>query len=463
MDSIQLTVKNNIGNTLTVSNDMLLRVKTYLSDNYALGSTAINVDNAQDFLITNIALFEGIGQERAEFKAISALTNTQLTVAATTFSHNRGSSVYLSQYDQIVVEKATSLNGVYSVLGTYLIQATQQNTIIQDNAGLTTSYYRVKFKNSVNSLESGYSAQATALPFGSQSVAAMLQTIRQQAGIADSDQRVTTLFLIGALNDARDYVKNTMAGYKQGWLAEFEFPIQVLAGNNFVELPDNYDYNFTNNALLSVRYPRMGGLAPYPLTYIDKREWNSASYGLKYTYTSGATLSGATSLVVTNIGDFSIYPSGTIFVATENFSQQIMQVNYTGVDLTTNTFTGCTGITRNIGDNVQIFAFPNFSIASFYTVYDNKIVFNRPIPDIMQAQNIYIDYYKAMTYITDINVVMDEPFKDIYKYYIRYAIKYLRDNTVKMETDADFKMFMELVKQWIENHYIGQMQKVIRR
>lgn len=463
MDSIQLTVKNNIGNTLTVSNDMLLRVKTYLSDNYALGSTAINVDNAQDFLITNIALFEGIGQERAEFKAISALTNTQLTVAATIFSHNRGSSVYLSQYDQIVVEKATSLNGVYSVLGTYLIQATQQNTIIQDNAGLTTSYYRVKFKNSVNSLESGYSAQATALPFGSQSVAAMLQTIRQQAGIADSDQRVTTLFLIGALNDARDYVKNTMAGYKQGWLAEFEFPIQVLAGNNFVELPDNYDYNFTNNALLSVRYPRMGGLAPYPLTYIDKREWNSASYGLKYTYTSGATLSGATSLVVTNIGDFSIYPSGTIFVATENFSQQIMQVNYTGVDLTTNTFTGCTGITRNIGDNVQIFAFPNFSIASFYTVYDNKIVFNRPIPDIMQAQNIYIDYYKAMTYITDINVVMDEPFKDIYKYYIRYAIKYLRDNTVKMETDADFKMFMELVKQWIENHYIGQMQKVIRR
>jgi len=463
MDNIQLTVKHNIGNTITVSNDMVLRVKTYLSDNYGVGSTAINVDNAQDFLATNIALFEGIGQERAEFKAISSLTNTQITVAATIFAHNRGSAVYLSQYDQIVVEKATSLGGTYSVLGTYLIQATQQNTLIQDNAGLSTSYYRVKFRNSVNSLESGYSSEATALPFGSQSVAAMLSTIRQQAGIADSDPRITTSFLIGALNDARDYVKNTMAGYKQGWLAEFEFPIQVHAGQNFVELPDNYDYNFTNNALLSVRYPRMGGLAPYPLTYIDKREWNSASYGLKYTYTSGTTLSGATTLNVTNIGDFSIYPSGTIFVATENFSQQIMQVNYTGVDLSTNTFTGCTGITRNIGDNVQIFAFPNFSIASFYTVYDNKIVFNRPIPDIMQAQNIYIDYYKAMEYITDINVVMDEPFKDIYKYYIRYAIKYARDNTIKMETDPDFKMFDRLVLEWINNHYIGQTQKTIRR
>lgn len=463
MDNLQITVKHNIGNTITVPNDMVLRVKTYLSDNYAPGSTAINVDNSQDFLITNIALFEGIGQEKAEFKAISALTNTQLTVGATIFSHNRGSAVYLSQYDQIVLESATSLGGTYSVIGTYLIQATQQTTQIQHNAGLTTTYYRVKFKNSVNSLESPYSVEAKSLPASSQSVASMLFTQRQLVGIAESDPKITTSFLLSALNDARDYVKNTMAGFKQGWLAEFEYPVQVLAGNNFVELPENYDYNFTNNALLSVRYPRMGGLAPYPLTYIDKREWNSASYGLKYTYTSGATLSGATTLQVTNVGDFSIYPSGTIFVATENFSQQIMQVNYTGVDLTTNTFTGCTGITRNIGDNVQIFAFPNFSIASFYTVYDNKIVFNRPIPQIMQGQNIYIDYYKAMDVITDINVVLDEPYKDIYKYYIKYAIKYARDNSIKAELDPDFKMFSSLLTQWINNHYIGQMQKTIRR
>ena len=463
MDNIQLTVKHNIGNTITVSNDMVLRVKTYLSDNYGVGSTAITVDNAQDFLTTNIALFEGIGQERAEFKAISNVTNTQLTVAATIFAHNRGSSVYLSQYDQIVLEKATSLGGSYSVVGTYLIQATQQNTLIQDNSGLSTTYYRVKFKNSVNSLESGYSAEATALPFGSQSVAAMLSTIRQQSGIADSDPRITTQFLIGALNDARDYVKNTMAGFKQGWLAEFEYPIQMLAGRNYVELPDNYDYNFTNNALLAVRYPRIGGLAPYPLRYIDKREWNSAQYGLKYTYTSGATLSGATTLTVENIGDFSIYPTGTIFIATESFADSVLQVNYTGVNISTNTFTGCTGITRNISDGVQIFAFPSFAVSTDYTVFDNKIVFNRPIPQIMQGQNVYIDYYRAMEYVTDINQIMDEPYKEIYKYYIRYAIKYSRDNSIKAETDPDFKMFANLIQQWVDNHYIGQMQKVIRR
>jgi len=463
MDNIQLTVKHNIGNTITVSNDMVLRVKTYLSDNYGVGSTAINVDNSQDFLATNIALFEGIGQERAEFKAISSLTNTQITVAATIFAHNRGSAVYLSQYDQIVVEKATSLGGTYSVLGTYLIQATQQNTLIQDNAGLSTSYYRIKFRNSVNSLESNYSVESSALPFGSQSVAAMFQTLRQQASISESDPKITTSFLIGALNDARDYVKNTMAGYKQGWLAEFEYPIQMLAGRNFVELPENYDYNFTNNALLSVRYPRIGGLAPYPLVYVDKREWNNAQYGLKYTYTNGATTSGSTTLTVTNIGDFSIYPSGTIFVATEDFSQDVLQVNYTGVDLMTNTFTGCTGITRNIGTNVQIFAFPTFAVASYYTVFDNKIVFNRPIPQITQGQNVYIDYYKSMDYVTDINVILDEPFKDIYKYYIRYAIKYSRDNTINAANDPDFKMFSGLTQEWINNHYIGQTQKVIRR
>lgn len=460
---LQISVKHNIGNTITVPNSMLLRVKTYLSDNYALGATAISVENAQDFITTNIALFEGIGQENAEFKAISNVTNTQITVAATIFNHNRGSAVYLSQYDQIVLEKATSINGAYSVVGTFLIQATQQNTILQDNAGLTTTYYRVKFRNSVNSLESDYSAQAAALPAGSQSVAAMFQSLRTQYGVADSDPVITTPFLLASLNEARDMVKNTMAGFKQGWLAEFEYTIQLLAGNNFAYLPDNYDYNHTNNALLAVRYPRIGGLVPYPITYIDKREWNNSSFSLKYTYTSGATLSGATTLTVTNIGDFTPSQTGTIFVATENLSQQILQVDYTGVDIATNTFTGCTGITRNISDNVQVFAFPVFSVPAYYTVFDNKIVFNRPIPDIMQGRNLYIDYYKAMDAIVDINVVLEEPFKDIYKYYMRYAIKYRRDNSIDAKKDPDYLMFESLLNQWIDNHYIGQMQKVIRR
>lgn len=459
----QITVKNNIGNTITISNDMVLNVLTYLSDNYNSGATTVNVDNASDFPSTGIALFEGIGQERAEFRPISASTATSITVSATSFAHNRGTIIYASQYDQIEVQKATSINGVYSVLGTYLIQATQQNTVVQDTAGLSTTYYKFRLKNSVSGLFSDFSVSVSAIPFGSESIAAMLNSVRTEFGLSESDPKITTSFLLTQLNTARQFAKDTMSGYKQGWLAKFEHPIQMLAGTNFINLPDDYDYDFTNNALLAVRYPRIGGLAPYPLTYIDKREWNSAAYSLKYTYVNGAVLSGATSITVDNIGDFLPSQTGTIFIATNNFSQQILQVNYTGVDASTNTFTGCTGITRNIDDRTQIFAFPTFSVAAYYTVYDGKIVFNRPVPDVMQARNVYIDYYKKMTNITDINETLDEPFKNIYRYYIRWAIKYARDNSLKQDTDPDYTMFVNLLKQWIDNHYIGQLQKVIVR
>lgn len=459
----QITVKNNIGNTITISNDMVLNVLTYLSDNYAPGSTVLSVDNGLDFTANSIVLLEGIGQERAEFKTLSTFTATSITVNATSFAHNRGTAVYISQYDQIVIEKASSINGSYSVLGTYLIQCTQQNTVVQDTVGLTTTYYRFKLKNSVSGLTSDYSVSVAALPFGSNSVAATIESVRTQVGVSESDPIITTTFLLASLNEARGFMKDTMAGFKQGWLSKFEHPIQLLAGWNYIKLPDDYDYNFTNNALLAVRYPRIGGLAPYPLQYIDKREWNSAAYSLKYTYVVGNVLSGATTLTVSDIGDFTPAPTGTIFIATNDFSQKILQVTYTGVDLSTNTFTGCVGITRGIDDGTQLFAFPTFSVPAYYTVYDGKIVFNRPIPDIMQARNVYIDYYKKMEPITDINQTLDEPFKEIYRYYLRFAIKYRRDNTIKQADDPDYKMFTNLITQWIDNHYIGQMQKVIIR
>ena len=68
-----------------------------------------------------------------------------------------------------------------------------------------------------------------------------------------------------------------------------------------------------------------------------------------------------------------------------------------------------------------------------------------------------------MENIDDINIVLPEPYAHIYQYYIKYAIKYRRNNDIKFETDPDGKRFIELMKQWIENHYIGQLPKIITR
>lgn len=465
---IQLQIKHNIGNTIVVPNSLKLFAKTYFSNNIGAGVTTLPVDNTADFSAAQLGLLENIGAENAEFITISAVPSaTSLTVSTTLFPHNRGGAMFLAEYNQIVVEKAATVDGVYSVFGTFGIQATQQFTTLVDATGLRTAYYKIKLKNSVTGNESDYTTPASASGFDPDSVASSFDQIKKMFGISDADPIITTDFLLSALNEARNFTNDMMANFKQSWREVFEKPIPLIVGRNYIDLPDNYDYQYTNGKLLSVRFPRINGLSPYPLNYVDKREWNSIAYSLKYSYSVGVTLNGATSIIVENAGDFQT--NGTVFISANTVTEEMLEVNYTGVDLTTNTLTGCTGITRNFATNTQIFAFPTFAQASYYTVWfdettqKGRVVFNRPIPRMMKGRNVYIDYYKKMTAIDDINVVLAEPYAHIYQYYIKYAIKYRRNNDTKFETDPDGKRFIELMKQWIDNHYIGQLPKIITR
>ena len=547
---IQVKIQHNIGNVLTVSNDVASFAQTYFTKNYAPGVTSVEVSNATDFPVNSLVLLSTIGSENAEFLQVTGATNaTTRAITATSFSHQRGESFSIADYNTIEVYKSATLNGSYTLFGTFNIQATLQTTIITDPTGLSSAYYKLKFKNSISGNSSSFSPATSASLFTNDSVASMFDSIRSSFGISEADPIITTEFLLNSLNEARKFVDDTMANFKQSWREKFEVPLQIMAGWNRLYLPEDYDYKWTNNKLLAVRYPRINGLAPYPLTYIDKREWNATAYSLKYSYTTGVTvaarityasetglfqhddviagsISGATGKVtsddgagtmvivldagsvpfvtsdiitgsksgsittvvtytaapttiqIENIGDFTGFvnptPTGTIFIATNNLSQKIMQVNYTSVDLVTNTFKGCTGITHDIEEGTQMFAFPTFTSATYYTVYQDfrtgkgMIVFNRPVPDIMQGRNVYIDYYKVMTPVVDINTVLEEPYKNIYPYYIRYAIKYRRDNSTSINKnnpgmDPDYARFAELIQEWIMNHYIGQLQKTIQR
>ena len=56
-------------------------------------------------------------------------------------------------------------------------------------------------------------------------------------GISDSDPIITTDLLLSALNEARNFTNDMMANYKQSWREVFEYPIQLLAGKNYIVLP----------------------------------------------------------------------------------------------------------------------------------------------------------------------------------------------------------------------------------
>lgn len=538
----QVQIQYNIGNTIIIPNDIRTFGSTFLSDNLQAVSSAIPVDNTSDFSTTQLILMSVIGAENAEFVEVTAIpSQTQLTTTLTLFAHNRGEIVQNIEYDQFVVEKAATINGSYSVFGTFYIQATQQYTQVYDAAGAQSSYYRIKLRNSITTNVSDYTTPVSSGSFDLESVGATFNNIKKEFGISDADPIITTEFLLTALNSARNTTRDMMAGFKQSWLEKFETPIQLICGRNYAILPNDYDMKYNNGKLLSVRYPRINGLSPYPLTYIDKRQWNSTAYSLKYSYTVGTattakiTYTGATGLFtgdiitggtsgtqasvtsddgfgnlvlglipdtgsgvfipteiitgspstntatvstysapsttlqVENIGDFQP-AGGTIFISGNTLlDTKIQEVTYGGINLQTNTFTDCTGFTRDTIPDTQLFAFPTFSSATYYTCWfddpttNGWIVFNRPIPQVMHGRNIYIDYYAHMYPVTNINDVLQEPFANIYNFYIKYAIKYRRDNSTDIKTDPDYIRYSALVQEWIDNHYIGQGPTIITR
>lgn len=453
----QITIRHNIGNIIEIPNQLNPKVFTYLSNNFAIGVTTLNVDNAIDFTAGTIILLLGsMGGENTEFGYASAHTDQSFTVTATKQPHNRGDLVTQVNYDQIVISKASTIGGAYSVLATVPLFVTQQKTVHFDAVGLTTDYYKLQWKNSQTSDLSEYSEPISVLSYPTNSVGSVIFPVLSAMGISDNDSKITTPFCIQAINDARKYVDMKLYGIRHAWRSEFEYPLKVLAGSNFVNLPDDIDFDESDRSLLSARFIMGNVLAPFNLKYIDKRSWNQVAFNVGGSVNTTVASIGAVTLDVQSAGDFPpVNSSGVAYVATTDFDQEIMQIEYTGVNLVTNQLTGVTGITREIPVGTQIWVTPTIAQPITYTVYDDKIVFDRIIPDSLQGNNCYIDYYRKSGEVSDLYQELGEPYREIYKWYLRYAIKYRKDITLA-QSDPDYKKFEELVQALFNNLYTGQ-------
>lgn len=453
----QVTIRHNIGNIIEIPNELNPKVFTYLSNNFAIGVTTLNVDNAIDFTSGTIQLLLGsMGAENAEFAYASAHADQTFTVTATKMPHNRGDLVSQINYDQVEISKASTIDGSYSVLATLSLFVTQQKTIQFDSVGLTTDYYKLRWKNSVTGEFSSYSEPVSVLSYPVNSVGSVIFPVLRAMGVSENDSKITVPFCLDAINDARKYVKMKLYGVRHAWLENFEYPLRVLAGSNFVDLPEDIDFSETDRSLLSARFIRGNVLAPFNLKYIDKRSWNQVAFNVGGSVTATEAAIAAVTLDLETVGDFPFTSNnGVAYIATTDFDQETLQIEYTGVDFLTNQLTGVTGIDRIIPAGTQIWVTPTIAQPITYTVYEDKIVFDRILPDSMQGNNLYIDYYTKEGEVEDLYQELREPYREIYKWYLRYAIKYRKDITLS-QSDPDYKKFEELVQALFDNLYTGQ-------
>lgn len=456
----QISIQHNIGNIITVPNQLNIRARTYTTNNFNIGATAVPVDNAIDFTTgsTILLLLSSMGAENAEIVSSASHTDQSFTTSATKLNHSRGEQVSQINYDQIVILKSATIDGIYSTYATVNIQVTQQKTIVNDASGLVTDYYKVQWKNSLTNAVSDLSNPINVATYPENSVASVIFPVLKAMGISQDDPKITTEFCLGAIDDARKYVQGKLYGIRHAWTQNFNHQIRLLAGTNFVYLPDDIDFNETDRSVLAARFLIANILTPFNLRYIDKRNWNQIAYQTLGSEVKTNAIIGDITLELESTGDFPL--SGVAYVATTDVDQVIMQIQYTLNDRVNNTLLGVTGITRNIPAGTQVWSQPIITQPIYYTVYENKLVFERIIPDSMQGNNVYVDYYKKTDDVTALYQVLPEHYREIYKWYLRYAVKYRKDINLASD-DPDLKKFEDLVQALFNNLYTGQDTTII--
>jgi len=457
----QITIKHSIGNTIDIPNQLDIKCSTYMSSNIAAGVLAVPVDNSTDFTAGSILLLlSSIGAENCEIVTSASHTTLSFVTLATLMAHNRGDVVSQIQYDQIVISKSATIDGVYVTLATQSIFTTQQSTVVLDTTGLTTDFYKVQWKNSLTGLLSTASDPISVSTYPANSVATVIYPVLKAMGVSSEDPKITAEFCLSAIDDARKYTQGKLYGIRHAWQQEFEYPIKMLAGTNYCDLPDDIDFLETDRSLLACRFMIGNVLTPFNLRYIDKRSWNQIAFSVMGGITQSAALIGAVSVTLDSVGDFPNVASGVAYVATTGYTQTIMQITYTSVDLTTNQLLGVTGITRSIPIGTRVWSRPTISQPIYYTVYDGKLYFDRILPDSMQGNNLYIDYYKKIDDVVNLYQELPEHYREIYKWYLRYAIKYRKDISLE-SNDPDLKKFEDLVQALFNNLYTGQDTTII--
>lgn len=457
----QIKIEHNIGNTLEIPNQVDIKASTYIGSNVASGEVAVPVDNSTEFTAGQILLLlSSIGAENSEIVTSASHTTESFVTLATVMDHSRGDVVSELKYDQIVISKSTTLDGTYTVFATATLFTTQQKTVVYDTTGLKTDYYKIEWKNSLTSELSDASTPMSVSAYPTNSAAKVIFPVLKAMGISDDDKRITTEFCLSAIDDARKFTEAKLYGIRHAWQQEFEHPIQVLAGSNFVDLPSNIDFSETDRSVLAARFLTNNVIAPFNLQYIDKKNWNQVSYAVMGGATTVVAAIGAVSITLDSAGDFPDSASGVAYVATTEYDQDIEQIAYTSIDLTTNQLLGVTGITREYPIGTKVWSRPTISQPIYYTVYEDKLYFDRIVPDSMQGSNLYIDYYKKIDDVTNLYQELPEHYREIYKWYLRYAIKYRKDISLD-SSDPDLKKFESLVEALFDNLYTGQETIII--
>lgn len=408
--------------------------KSYLEADSAVSATSLTA-NGLDFSANGYLIIGQPGDAKTEIAQINGTpTATTITlVSNANFAHNRGDIIRFIPYNQI--EAQFSTNGTsYSIITPVAIRADASETFMARTSDLSTYYYKFRFYNSTTGLYSTISDTVIATGFADNTVWAVKEHALKQLGEVRTDL-ISDQFLDDSLMEARRMADQNPAIFR--WTFRTKFGVtfsQMLAGQWSIPAPTDLRDRNTNKNILSLRI----GNQNRPVVYQDRRRFNQNYLNVVHTTVATAYTSGATSIVLTSTHDLD--SSGSITVANEAVGNGLIAIAYTGNNKTTNTLTGVTGGTRNIAVGTDMWQRGIFGLPTSYTIDNGVIYFDVPLKVDYDGMDAKGDYYRTITAIDSDADTFDEPFYDLFVFYLKFKIKYLKANgRIDRDSDTDYR------------------------
>lgn len=220
--------------------DLEQQEKTYVASPIAAATTEITVKSAAGFAADQLIVIGNLGSEKTEIKYISAVnTGTNVITLKTTagwsgcvFSHAVDAPVTVIPYDQVEFHQASIKGGTYTLRATVNLDSDQEFTRYDFLTGVSTDYFKVRYKNSGTGNVSEFSGEFAAAGYTPQALATLIREVRIMVGKKPTDEELTDLFNLAEetiydLNDKWWFAKKKYVHTTVDSTARFDIPTDL--------------------------------------------------------------------------------------------------------------------------------------------------------------------------------------------------------------------------------------------
>lgn len=429
-------------------------IQSFLTADSAANASSLSA-NGGGFAVGQYIIVGNPGNEFCELlqiHAVTAPTSTTITLAAnTTFAHNRGDLVRFIPENQIVPEYSSNSGVSFSAASAINIRPDATETYLQRASDPSTYQYRFRFYNSTTGNYSAYSAVMPATGLADNTAGSVKRRALRGLGEEYSDL-ISDQDLNDWLAEGRRLADQNPAVFRWSFRTKFEQNVgYLLAGQYKINAPSDLRDRNTYKNVLGVRM----GQQNRPCVYQDRTRFNQNYLNVAHTTLSGAILANATTLTLTNSRDFDA--AGALTFASGVLGGGVIVVAYTANNKSTGVLTGVTGVTANLADGVDTWQRYVPGLPTAYTIDAGVLSFDSPLLPTYDGQNVHMDYYTSMSALTDDSSTFDEPFYDLYVYWLKWKIKSKKANgKLDRNSDPDYQDFMSGLAELVAQETPGQ-------